>query len=189
MNVVLIPCGATEWHDAGRLLGRVELELCDTAEAQCARWLESLRPLELKKLFVAPDSASRATGKLIGHELGLSAKPVDDLVEVDLGLWAGLTEEQLKTRYARAHKQLAEQPLMVSPPEGEDFSEASARLQAALRKRVKPNGKAIGLVMRPIALALARKLLANESGDRLWTHAQNTDAPLVLQLDPAPARV
>ena len=24
MKVVLIPCGPTEWHDEGRLLGRVE---------------------------------------------------------------------------------------------------------------------------------------------------------------------
>lgn len=190
MKVALIPCGVTEWRQEGRLLGRAELELTTQGETQCAAWGELLRPLMLSKIFHAPDGLSRDTARQIGRRINVPTKSLDALVEVDLGLWAGLTEEQLRARFQTAHRQLVESPLNVSPPEGEDFSDAADRLRACLRKRVKPNGKTgIGVVLRPFAFAMARYVLADTEAARIWEISQREAEPLVFESADRPALV
>ncbi len=188
MKVALIPCGPTDWRQKGRLLGRVELELAPEAEVQCTQWGEQLRPLMLSRIFHAPDELSKSTAQHIGRRLSVSTKAVGALREVDLGLWAGLTEEELKKRYAKAHRQLVESPLNVSPPQGEDFSDAADRVRACLKKRIKPNGPAaIGLVMRPFALAMARCVLEGAASTEIWETSQGADRPLVMDCVGVPA--
>lgn len=188
MKIALIPCGVSEWRQKGRLLGRVELPLTPEGEAQCTAWGEELRPAALKRIFYAPDELSRATAQCIGRILNLPTKTLDDLEEVDLGLWTGLTEAELKQRYAKAHRQLLESPLNVAPPEGENFSDAAARLRACLKRRIKPNGKtALGLVMRPFAFAMARCVLEGVEPARLWEASQHQDQPVVIDSAGVPA--
>lgn len=192
MKVALIPCGVTDWRQKGRLLGRVELELTPDGEAQCTTWGEALRPARLHRLFHAPDELSKTTAERIGWRLNLPVKALDDLVEVDLGLWTGLTEGELKKRYAKAHRQLVEAPLNVSPPDGESFSDAARRLRACLKKRIRPNGKVgIGLVMRPLAFAMARSVLEGVASANVWEASQSKDEPVVMDCVgvPTPAPV
>lgn len=181
MKVALIPCGVTDWRQKGRLLGRVDLAFTPNGEAQCATWGEELRPALLGRIFHAPDELSRATAQRIGRRLNLPIKALDDLNEVDLGLWTGLTEGELKKRYAKAHRLLADSPLNVTPPEGESFSDAARRLRACLKKHIKINGKVgIGLVMRPFAFAMTRCVLEGRQPEELWESSQREDQPIVM---------
>ncbi len=190
MKVALIPCGVTEWRQEGRLLGRVALEPAPEAEQTAAHWAEQLRPVGLGKIFYAPDELSKSTARQIGRELNVSIKSLDGLVEVDLGLWAGLTEAELRKRYAKAHRQLVDSPMNVSPPQGEDFKVAAERLRQCLRKRVRPNGKvAIGLVLRPITLAIARQVLEGSPADKVWEESLNNTEPVVIDCAGVPELV
>ncbi len=190
MKVALIPCGVTEWRQEGRLLGRVALEPAPDAEQVVAQWAEQLRPVGLGKIFYAPDELSKSTARYIGRELNISAKSLDALVEVDLGLWAGLTETELKKRYAKAHRQLVDSPMNVSPPQGEDFSVAAERLRQCLRKRIRSNGRtAIGLVLRPITRAITRQVLEGWPADRMWEESLNNREPVVIDCAGVPELV
>jgi len=181
MKVALIPCGVTDWRQQGRLLGRVELALTPDGEAQCATWGEELRPAMLGRIFHAPDELSRETAERLARRLNLPTKELDDLEEVDLGLWTGLTESELRKRFSKAHRLLAESPLSVTPPEGENLADAAQRLRACLKKRIKANGKAgVGLVMRPFALAMARYLLEGRAPGELWEASQHGDEPILM---------
>ncbi len=168
MKVALIPCGLTEWQQEGRLLGRVELEASPQTDQRIGQWIERLRTVELEKILSATDELSRATARRIGRELGVGVKPLEALAEIDLGLWAGLTESELKKRYASAYRQLLESPLMVRPPQGEEFSAAVERMRQCLRRRIKANGKGLGLVLRPIGHAIARQVLEGLSIETIW---------------------
>lgn len=187
MKVALIPCGMTDWRAAGRLLGRAELDLAPAAEGQCAAWGEQLRSAGLGKVFHSPDGLSKATAQHIARRLNVPAKVLSGLREVDLGLWSGLTEEQLKARFPKAHRQLVDSPLNVVPPEGEDFAEAAKRMRACFKKRIKPNGKVgIGLVMRPLAFAMARWVLEGVQSTKLWDLSQNDNEPVIIDCHEVP---
>lgn len=184
MKLALIPCGLTDWHGAGRLLGRAELSLSDDEPQRFGEWVEELRALGLQRIVHAPDDLSTQTAKALARPLSIPTKSFEDLREVDIGLWAGLTEAELKTRYARAHRQLRESPLNVSPPGGEDLDDAVNRLSACIRKQLKKNGGgALGIVMRPFSFAMARSAFNNQPLTNMLEAARATRDPIVIDVD------
>lgn len=181
MKLALVPCGLTEWQAAGRLLGRVELPLAPQGQEQCEAWARLLESHGLERLLHAPDELAAQTAAVLARCLAVPTKAIDDLVEVDLGLWAGLTEAQLKARFASAHRQLREAPLNVSSPGGESFGAAAERLLACIRRQVHRNGKqAVGVVMRPFSYALVRCALEGQEPTAMWEMACAAAGPVVL---------
>ncbi len=178
MKIVLIPCARTEWRSKGRVLGRTELSAGAAAEANCVEWIETLRPHGLTRLLHSPDELARRTARLIGRALRVPTRCVDELREVDFALWAGLTEEELRTRFASAYRQLEESPLAVTPPGGENLGAAAARLQACLKRRLR-EGETTGLVLRPVVLALARYVLGEHDESRIWSDAHSDELVVV----------
>lgn len=184
MKIALIPCGRSEWRSGGRLLGRVELSPTASAAEQYAAWSAMLRPLALTRIIHSPDELATTTAQALAQRLETTAKPLAGLVEVDVGLWAGLTDAQLKKRYASAYRQLLEAPLSVNPPSGEEFSSAVDRLESCLRKQLKRNGKGcIGLVLRPLVLALARCILEGTDVSSIWALSGRPDEPVIIESD------
>ena len=185
MIVALIPCGITEWHEEGRLLGRVELPLTSAGQEKCAEWGRCLGAVGLECIFHAPDELATRTAEVLARQLAVPTKPVDDLLEVDVGLWAGLTESQLKTRFASAHRELREAPLNVSPPGGESLSDAAERVCTCVRKQIRKNGKrAIGVVLRPLGFAIVKCALEGGEFSDIWEAAQHTDGPVIIECQP-----
>lgn len=184
MKIVLIPCGSTEWNDEGRLLGRVELPLTPAGEQRCAAWALGLQAVGLERILHAPDELATHTAAVLARELSIPTKALDDLVEVDVGLWTGLTDAQLKRRFATAHRELRESPLNVNPPGGESLSAAADRIMACIRKQARKNGtKALGVVMRPFGFALAKYALGGGVVTELWETARHATEPVVLDYD------
>ncbi len=183
MKVALIPCAPTEWSRAGRLMGRVALEPLSADGPDWIEWVESMRAARIGQIYHAPDELSTAVGRRLAKALGVGVRKSSELDEVDLGLWSGLTDEQLEVRYAAAHEQLCEAPLSVQPPEGEPFVEAFKRIQKAAKARLKRNGhEAIGFVMRPISLALMRYALQHQPGAaEVWRFAASVQKPLIVE--------
>jgi probable phosphoglycerate mutase len=187
-KVILIPCAASEWRGQGRLLGRAELDVAPAGMAELSDWVNELRPLALSRIFHSPDALAKATAQYIGNALDVSVKADSGLREVDLGLWSGLTETELKSRYSKAHRQLREAPLTVSPPGGEEVGLAAERLAEVLRKRVKRNGKPIGIVLRPLSFALARVAFGEAEPKAIWS-AREAAGPIVINREQAQTAV
>jgi probable phosphoglycerate mutase len=184
MKIALIPCGSTEWEEEGRLLGRVELPLTSVGRERCLQWAQQLHGLGLKRILHAPDELATQTAALVARQLAVPTKTLDDLAEVDLGLWTGLTERQLKKRFASAHRELREAPLNVNPPGGEGLRDATDRLVACIRKQLRKNGNsALGVVMRPLGLALTKAALAGQAPSDLLDATHYASAPVVIECE------
>jgi broad specificity phosphatase PhoE len=186
MRIALVPCGNTEWQDEGRILGRVELPLSSEGQQQCCEWARELSPLGLQRILHAPDELATQTAGVLARQLSIPTRALDDLVEVDLGLWAGLTEAQLKSRYASAHRQLRESPLNVSPPGGESLDEAARRLNGCIRKQLRKNGnQAIAMVLRPFTFAMVKCALEGREAAEVWETARHAHGPVVIECERA----
>jgi broad specificity phosphatase PhoE len=184
MKLVLIPVGATEWHAEGRLLGRVELPLTPEGQQTCTAWAEQLRAAGVQRIVHATDELATHTAKLLARALSVPTKAADELIEVDLGLWAGLTPAELKARFASAHRELREAPLHVIPPGGEALADTSERLTAGLRKLLRRDGKkVVGVVLRPFSLVLVRWAFEHsEPADMLEAQHAATE-PVLLECE------
>jgi broad specificity phosphatase PhoE len=182
MKLVLVPCGLSSWLELGRLLGRLDLP-ADPDAARLSAWAARLRSAGVTRILHSPDNLARGVGKSLASTLGVPTRAVAALAAVDMGLWTGLTAEQVRTRFATAHRQLLEAPLSVTPPGGEALSAAAERIGAAVQRIVRRSSREnVALVLRPLALALARYALEPGNEARIWEDAW-LDQPLLINVD------
>jgi broad specificity phosphatase PhoE len=189
MKLVLVPCGATEWHAEGRLLGRVELPLTQQGRRDCAAWAEQLRRMSLGRIYHSSDELATQTASAIAERLAVPLKALEGLDEVDVGLWVGLTDDELESRFESAHHELREEPLNVNPPLGESLSAAAERVLASIRKCIQAPGRrgcdCVGVVLRPLSFALARCALEGGDMSRWWELARDTQQPVMISCNGA----
>ena len=156
-TLVFIPWAETTWSAAGRITGRTPLPLTDAGRSQARAWADRMVSLELKTVYSSDEQTSAETAQIVAARTGAEHKSVPVLAEVSFGIWKGLTTEELKRRYPKTFKKWRNDPSSVCPPEGEDMEEAYQRLDKAFEKLThKLEGSCKGIVLGPIALALAR---------------------------------
>ncbi len=159
-QVVLIRPGATVYDEQNRVQGVLDLPLSDRGLAEVACLAESLAGLDLAALYCGPSQSAVRTAECVGRALGLRPRRIDELRNLDQGLWQGLQIEEIRRRHLKVFRQWIDDPFTVQPPQGEDVEHALERVNAALRPLVRRHRvEAIGLVAcEPIAQLIAAQL-------------------------------
>ncbi len=169
VHIVLIRPGSTEFDVQGRIQGNLDIPLCDAGMQEVEAAIENLRNRSLGAIYCCPSEASVATAKALAAGLGIKFKPVENLRNVDQGLWQGMLIDEVKHKQPKVYRQWQEHPECVCPPDGEMLSDAAERVQDALEKVIKKHrGGAVGLVVpEPLASVVANLLKGGELKD-LW---------------------
>lgn len=169
-RVLLIRSGPTQWEQTGRVCGCTDLPLDTGAEEAIRSELAGVRGCRLWLVASGPDEASRKTAELVAGEARCKVRALDDLREMSLGLWEGMLLSDLEEKFPTAYRQWSEDPSSVAAPGGESINEAQERLVSAIQgllMRAKP-GQAVGVVLRPVAMALIRCWQAGDTTEGIW---------------------
>jgi broad specificity phosphatase PhoE len=132
-QVALIRPGATEYDEQGRVQGVLDLPLSERGRAEVAALAGALAGSELAAVYYGPGESLQHTAEAVGRAAGLRPRRLDDLRNLDCGLWQGLQAEEIRRRNPKLFRQWLDDPLTVCPPEGETVEEALERLREALR--------------------------------------------------------
>jgi broad specificity phosphatase PhoE len=193
-KLVLIPWAQTDWSAQGRMASQTALSLNEEGQRQAEAWAEALAGLKFKIIFCGEEQTAQETAGIMAYRWGARQRVLEDLDEIDLGLWEGLTRAELQRRYPKISKTWQEDPASVRPPEGEAVVEGAARIRKRVERiAAEANGKTVGLVLGPIAFALARCVLESAELDQM--KALGDDLPLCYELTdkgqakPEPARI
>lgn len=154
VNLLLVRCSRTEWDENGRLGGDCDLPACKAWGEELTAALRDHDLDAITGILTSPDEASSQTAHHIGKLTDRKVRTIDDLREIDLGLWEGQRMEQLQDRFPGAFKQWKEDPTSVVAPEGESFADAEVRLLNALAKgldKLNGKGKNVAVIVRPMA--------------------------------------
>ncbi len=168
-QVVLILPGATDYELQGRIHGDLDIPLCEEGRAEVERISREVQDLGLEVIYSSCCSSAVQTAEGIGKALGLKVKKLDNLENLDHGLWQGLLIDEVKQKQPRVYRQWQEQPESVCPPEGETIDHARGRVEAALAKVLKKHKDGVfGLVVpEPLASVVREHLGQGDLGD-LW---------------------
>ena len=149
-QVLLIRPGATIYDEQNRVQGILDIPLSDRGYAEATRLAESLAEAQasmpLSALYCGPGENVIRTAEIIGKALGLRPRRIDELRNLDHGLWQGLQLEEIKRRNTKLFRQWIDDPRTICPPQGETIEVAMERVKAALKPLIRRHQEG---VLRP----------------------------------------
>lgn len=94
--------GETEWNQAGRWQGHLDSPLTEKGRAQAADMgallkAEGVGSSQGYRALVSPQARARVTAEIALEGLGLSIEVVEDLREILVGEWTGLSMTEMRT--------------------------------------------------------------------------------------------
>lgn len=165
----VIRCGETTWARENRIAGAADLPLSDTGRAMVREDSQWAIHHRVATIYHPADEAAQATAAAFAETMKGRAKVAEDLADPHLGLLEGLTEQDFAERYSKRYKQWQDDPLSLSPPDGEHVQEARSRIFRAIARLLRRSrSDELAVVLHPIALGLLRCWASDLPPSELW---------------------
>jgi len=98
-TLVLVRHGETDWNRERRFQGLADTPLNAAGQGQARELAAVLRSERLGVVYTSPLRRAKETAAVVAAELGLDAHELEELREIDVGDWQGLTIEDVRKRY------------------------------------------------------------------------------------------
>ena len=161
-QIFIIRHGQTEWNMARRMQGRLDSPLTQAGMEQAhshGEVLKALTPIEA--MYVSPSGRTRETAYIINSYVRAPVEFEDALLERDVGLWSGLTVDELEDAFPQAWRARLDDPFNHRPPEGESLADMSERGADFLRSLLAAPAMNVALVTHQVmSRVLLGQLLA-----------------------------
>jgi len=169
LTFLLVRPGATEFDQQGRIQGTLDIPLSEDGRRQVEETAQGVAAARPTAVYTAPGQSARQTGELIARAVGVKAKTLDKLTNLDHGLWQGMLIDEVRTKQPKVYRQWQEKPQTVCPPGGETVLKAKARVSEALRKLLKKHKDGTVALVAPEPLAsVIRHVLHHDQLSGLW---------------------
>ena len=183
-RVLLIQAGPTPWDIEARLGGRHSLPLQPDARAAIQQGIDQLATPPVAVYRAKRNEACDETAKLIAVKFNLRPRDNAELDELDVGLWQGLTRNELRQRFPTAFVQWEKHPEAVTPPDGESLAQAIDRIGAALLGIVRRNRETtFAIAMRPMSMRIAAGILIGDSPEQIAQRLHDSTPLETIELD------
>jgi broad specificity phosphatase PhoE len=166
-QIVLIRPGATDYDEQGRILGTLDIPLNEQGTRDVERVISEVRPLKITAIYCGPCQSAAQSATAIADALDVKLKKIDNLRNIDHGLWQGMLIAEVKRKQPKVYRQWQEQPGIICPPQGEMLRSAQERVHTALTKILKKHkeGMIALVVPDPLAGVIQGDLSKREIGD------------------------
>ena len=175
---ILVRHGQTEWNRVERFRGRADVPLNETgiqqAEATSKRIAAQWQPVAV---YTSPLSRAMKTAEAIAHPFQLTVNPLAGLVDIDYGLWQGLTPEEVGERWPQELNAWYNAPHTVRIPGGESLADLRVRgLDAVHQLADQYEGETIVLVGHTVINRVILLAVMGLGNERFWRLHQDTCA-------------
>jgi broad specificity phosphatase PhoE len=169
VQFLLIRPGSTDFDEQGRIKGTLDIPLSDIGTLQVGRLVGELHDTPIDHLYTSPCRSAEQTAISVAADHRLKPKVLEELQNLDHGLWHGKLIDEVKHSQPKVFRQLQDHPETVCPPDGEPISTALERVRAAVSRltRKHKTGTIALVVPEPLA-SLVRSILNQTDVGDLW---------------------
>jgi broad specificity phosphatase PhoE len=169
VQFIVVRAGSTEFDEQGRIKGTLDIPLSSAGEAQVGRLVADLHGTPIDHLYASPCRSAQQTAELLAADHHLRVKTLDELQNLDHGLWHGKLVEEVRACQPRVFRQLQDRPETVCPPQGEPVGAALDRVRALISRLLRKHrsGTVAIVAPEPLATFVRAALCGCELGD-LW---------------------
>ncbi len=172
LRLILIRPGTTDYDLQGRIQGTLDIPLDDQGTVEAKRLGEQLRSEGLEVVYAPLSEPAHQTGEILAGILGVKLKRIDQMQNLDHGLWQGMLIDEVRRKHPKVYRQWQEQPESVCPPDGEMLGQAEERVRATMLRLLKRHRDgAIGVVLPEPLASMLRAFVKHEGVGDLWKAA------------------
>lgn len=124
-----------EW----RYVGQMDVELNDAGKQQIKKLSSRLSSEQIDRIFSSDLNRTIESAEIIGNKLGIINEPISEFREIDLGVWEGLTLEEIEERFPEDLVKRSEDIKDFRIINGESFSDLNKRVIPKVMDIIKNN--------------------------------------------------
>lgn len=124
MNLYIIRHGNTKWNTLNLIQGSKDIPLDNKGINESILLKEKLNNFDIDLIISSPLKRALQTATIIGNDKKIPIEIIEDLIEVDFGIWQGLTWEKILYEYIDTNTYHG----YANPPEGETYDEVNIRI-------------------------------------------------------------
>ncbi len=130
-TVYLARHGESDWNAANRFQGHSDRPLTELGRRQAEALAAELAAIAtLSAIYSSPLRRALDTAAIVGARTGLEPVPREELREVDVGGWAGLSRDEVEARFPDAFRRWLDGG--EGWEDGESYADMAARVLTAL---------------------------------------------------------
>jgi broad specificity phosphatase PhoE len=168
-SILLASAGTSIWEEQRRLQGARSLPLSPRGREEVRELARQLGEMPLRALYTAPSLHCRESAAILAEGRRVRIRCLEDLREVDHGLWEGLRSDELEWQFGRAYRAWLHRPGAVRPPQGEGLAQAYERAAAAVDRMARRHpGQLVGIVAPRLLGALIQCYLRGLGPECVW---------------------
>lgn len=172
-RIILVRHGQTEWNRIERFRGRADVPLNRTGMAQARAVGDRLARQLPAAVYSSPLSRAVVTAEQIARPHGLIAQPHGGLIDIDYGLWQGLTPRQVGERWPQELDAWYNAPQTVRIPGGETLQVVRERGMSTVRTLAREHpDSSIVLVAHTVMNRLILLGVLGLGNERFWNLGQ-----------------
>ncbi len=183
-HILLVRHGRTEWNREDRFRGRADIALDELGIQQAQATAERIAfgwPVSI--VYCSPLKRALMTAEIIGRKIGQEPIPFPGIIDMDFGLWEGLSRKEAQEQDRDLYELWQHHPERVTFPGGESLDEVRARVGEAVDGLVNQHeGQTIALVShRVICMVLILHMLEIDTS-HFWQIGQDVCALNLFQV-------
>ncbi|TKB12360.1 histidine phosphatase family protein [Desulforhopalus sp. IMCC35007] len=145
-TIYLIRHGEIAATSPRRFIGQTNLPLTVKGREQVTLLGKYLSTCGVENIVCSPLLRCQESGQIIAGASGLSIETEDNLSEINLGVWEGLTVDEVKKRYPGAYEQRGEDLAGYRPTDGESFHDLLERVWPAFLQIVEASSSTTAVI-------------------------------------------
>lgn len=126
--------GETDYNLQGRYTGCTDIPLNETGISQAKRLGSMLSDIKFDAVVCSPMLRTRQTASIICESLGMNYIIYRQFFERNVGVYEGLTKEEIRQRYPDLWARRCTSQPDDAPPGGETIRQACARIDAGIEQ-------------------------------------------------------
>jgi probable phosphoglycerate mutase len=119
---------------SGRAIGQTDLPLSQNGIKQLQVLKKTMHGAGFSRILCSPLERTMLTAEAVGQACGLSPQADNNLAEINLGEWDGLSFDDIKSQFPDEYEERGKNFSSFRPPQGESFFDLKSRVVNVLEK-------------------------------------------------------
>lgn len=178
-RIIFLRPGETDWNKQGRWQGWVAAPLNDHGRQQAAMLARFVRNIGIGAFYTSDLRRALQTADMLCRSLGVEPTVDERLRERNIGLWQGLTVDEMKDWYPDEYAQMLGDIEDFRPPSGESRNDVRRRAMSALDDiLVKSQYETVAVLSHTTAIKIMLSALV-PSYDPLYVNLDNASVTTI----------